>query len=862
VSIIFFDHYDPATGEELWLNSGGITKLVKDINPGLGWSNPENLTPAGGTLFFTAYDNTNGYQLWKTDGTAAGTVRLTSFAPSSQDQFCGFVNANDTLFFEANDGTHGLQLWKSDGTVAGTMMLTDAQGGFTARPVLAFNSNYFFTAWNGGNLGQLWKSDGTPGGTVPVTNESGGLVVESYVAQTSPHVPSDSPAVIGNDFYFVALDNNGYQICKSDGTPSGTTMVTNVNGNTNPYGMYAAWPTNVNGTLFFSANDGNGPEIWKSDGTPGGTVMVANLISGSGTTYVDPYYLTAVNNELFFVATDAVHGTQLWKSDGTGAGTVQVTDIGSPPGNFQLQDLTSFNGELYFFANDGFDGWQLWKSDGTAAGTVMVTDVSSLSPVGTTTADGFPIYSFEPNIVGGTLYFETSDHQLWKSDGTGAGTVMVASNVDTTQPIGSLAGQLIQPTVTSVAASPQTGAFGVGQEIGLTVGFSEGVTVSGTPTLLLNDGATASYDPAATAALKDPTKTVFDYTVGAGQNTAALVVTGSLNGGNIVDSAGNPADLSSLPTVFNGLLIDTAPPTLAITSEVLTGDDGQLTLTGTISDNIDTPTITIFDGTTSLGTATINGTNWTFATTLSQGTHQLSAKAVDQAGNTATVNAPQSVTVNDVATAPTLSGPSSVTWTKGAASVTLPISVAGGDADDLATTTLTIKGLKNGATITDKLDSTVFSSSTVTLTAAEVNSGLSLHPGGLTSGTLTVTASMTEGGGSATSAPLTISLPDPPAHHQTLGSRIEHHAAQLDLIDQLHGVKPDLLLYDPHGHDGSNTLALWSPKIQDVPLLETAIHGMASLQANPAGMIPPVMDNHQTNPSDYPAFGSSGHHGG
>jgi hypothetical protein len=94
----------------------------------------------------------------------------------------------------------------------------------------------------------------------------------------------------------------------------------------------------------------------------------------------------------------------------------------------------------------------------------------------------------------------------------------------------------------------------------------------------------------------------------------------------------------------------------------------------------------------------------------------------------------------------------------------LPIGVANGDADDLATTTVTIKGLKNSATITDNLDGTVFSSSTVTLTAAEVNSGLTFHPGRLTSGTLTVTASMTEGGGAATSAPLTISLSDPPVH--------------------------------------------------------------------------------------------------
>ena len=61
-----------------------------------------------------------------------------------------------------------------------------------------------------------------------------------------------------------------------------------------------------------------------------------------------------------------------------------------------------------------------------------------------------------------------------------------------------------------------------------------------------------------------------------------------------------------------------------------------------------------------------------------------------------------------------------------------------GPADDLATTTA-IKGLANGATITDTLDGKSFSASTVTLTAAEVNSGLTFHPGRLITGTLTVT---------------------------------------------------------------------------------------------------------------------------
>ena len=121
---------------------------------------------------------------------------------------------------------------------------------------------------------------------------------------------------------------------------------------------------------------------------------------------------------------------------------------------------------------------------------------------------------------------------------------------------------------------------------------------------------------------------------------------------------------------------------------------------------------------------------------------------------------------------------------------------------------------------------------------------------------------MTEGGGSATSAPLAISLSDPPVHHQSLGSRIEHHGAELDLIEQLHAAKADHLLYDPGGYDGSNTLALWSPRMEDAPLLATAVHGMASFEANPAGMMSPLVSSHEPAISDHLAIGSPGHHGG
>jgi hypothetical protein len=125
---------------------------------------------------------------------------------------------------------------------------------------------------------------------------------------------------------------------------------------------------------------------------------------------------------------------------------------------------------------------------------------------------------------------------------------------------------------------------------------------------------------------------------------------------------------------------------------------------------------------------------------------------------------------------------------------------------------------------------------------------------------------MTEAGGSATSAPLTISLSDPPVHHRSLGSRIEQHGAELDLIEQLHAAKHDLLLYDPHKHDESNTLSVWSARIQDAPLLATATHkmidAMASFEANSAGMMSPLVNSHEPTISEHLAIGSPGHHGG
>ena len=417
-------------GEELYRTDGTAagTTLVKDINPGAGDSFISRMTVYGGKLWFSASDGTHGNELWTSDGTAAGThlvkdIRVGS-GSASINNITGF---GGKVYFAANDSVTGTELYVSDGTAAGTMQVLDINPGSSSSSagrltVDPTGTKLLFRASDGVNGTELWESDGTAAGT-------------QMLADISPGSGSSFPDYMvhfNGEVYMKAQDGaNGYELWKTDGTGAGTVMVADIkpgpsgsNANLNYHAIY-------NGELYFRADGPTGYEPWKTDGTTAGTVQVHDVdVAGSS----NPQDFVVHNGLLYFSADDnAANGRELWVTDGTWPGTTLVYDFapGSTDGlDFSNNNLTSFNGDLYLTAGVTTSDEELWKTDGTLAGTVLVKDITGDS-------DGSSPDWFTP--ISATQLMFTADtealgEELYVTDGTTAGTnllVEVDGNVIT-----------------------------------------------------------------------------------------------------------------------------------------------------------------------------------------------------------------------------------------------------------------------------------------------------------------------------------------------------------------------------------------------------------------------------------------------
>jgi ELWxxDGT repeat protein len=472
-SAMYFSGQTSANGAELWKTDGTTvgTVLVKDIYPGTQNSTPDLFTNVNGTLFFTAWDGINGAELWKSDGTEAGTVMvkdITTAENSTINKPTALTNVNGTLFFNGYTAAAGKELWKSDGTGAGTVLVKDIIPGSSFPTELINNNGTLLFIVNNHDL---WKSDGTEAGTV--------LVQVFSLCQFLTTVTALPGHVV---FYAPASSTNNNELWISNGNTAGTNLLKNIavdnpaslysytgsgqvaeqfahangqlffpakNTNTANHSLYSSYGSpattvkldgaaglsttfpsgavNAGGYIYFAYSDAvSGSELWKSDGTVAGTTLLKDI--RPGTIGSSPINLFNLNGIVYFTANDGTNGKELWKTDGTTAGTVLVKDIntGSAPSN--PSQFTNFNGLLYFAATTSTSGNELWKSDGTAAGTILVKDIYPGNNNSVRDASNSPGNYF--TVIGNQLFFSaiasfSQNLELWKTDGTTAGTVLV-----------------------------------------------------------------------------------------------------------------------------------------------------------------------------------------------------------------------------------------------------------------------------------------------------------------------------------------------------------------------------------------------------------------------------------------------------
>ena len=371
---LLFVGADAAHGMELWTTDATSdgTHRLSDACPGACSAFntliiQDVLASVSGLAYFRAYPSETaglyeGDDLWVTDGTAAGTHRVTGHVAG-----LGIAGGLACFGIVGEEGADS-EIWTTDGTAANTRLLTTlrrvAPG---SQPViLKRRGGAFLLAWNGSGE-EIWRSDGTPQGTLPVP----GTELEGSREFGNIAAAPVGPLQFFTVYRSLANPNAANtEIWRTDGTGPGTRGVASF-GTFSTLDLQTAW----GGKLLFQIRTRAACAFWSSDGTSAGTREILPLSPG-----IDcPTALAAVDGSRFlFVARVAGPGggvPQIFVSDGTPAGTRQISALRNRHDSF-YGDAPVVIGGIAFFRilgwRPGQEEVETWRSDGTPAGTYRV----------------------------------------------------------------------------------------------------------------------------------------------------------------------------------------------------------------------------------------------------------------------------------------------------------------------------------------------------------------------------------------------------------------------------------------------------------------------------------------------------------
>ncbi|MCP9770751.1 hypothetical protein EGI22_22840 [Lacihabitans sp. LS3-19] len=291
-----------SVNEELWVTNGTIEFKLKSIEPYGSGSPLTDFNVCNGKLFFVAFTQANGEEVWVTDGTGTGTQLLKELIPgvNAPTYSFKFEIVGNTLFFTYQDPIIGSELWKTDGTNAGTVLVKDISPSSGSNPQYMTNYNnqfLVFSADDGTHGNELWKSDGTPTGTVMVKDIRPG-------SESSNPINLNKNSFSHNDFGVLFFSYNGTSnvLTKSDLTEIGTIQNSSIVG--------AEISGNEFTSIFSTTLDNSiGYEPYFYDGNE--TFLGKDVNPGNFSSGANKFFYANLRNLVMFVADDGLAGKEI-----------------------------------------------------------------------------------------------------------------------------------------------------------------------------------------------------------------------------------------------------------------------------------------------------------------------------------------------------------------------------------------------------------------------------------------------------------------------------------------------------------------------------------------------------------------------